>query len=320
MSDSDLKIPRGNYSIFSNDHYIVAIGNGIFVYDKCGKLLWRRENLKYIYKIAFLSQDSIIADCGSLGLYIVFSLLDGTFLKQFKIPKCSYTGNNFAISHDSRYVYDLYFCTSQRIDCYALKLDLYQNTLECCPLDVGLQATCDIICDESDTLCILQSQYEMIGKKEVSIFGIRYEFFDALCGKGSAYFWRDKWFFELPRDVKVFVDNVNQILTNDCCIYNASNRTIFKLLENETLPSTENISIIKCKYDKNKQYLQLICRNCDIIIDITRKKIIARYITEAEGCLVGDEFWLCSTKGIIRKPFPLIEGDSAQGQGDGSIV
>lgn len=293
---------NGYFNLLCTDDIVIAYGNGIYVYRDTGELIFSRKDLKNVFKIAVLPDNRIVVECCKQKKFVILSLTTGEDIAQIPIPRRDYSSYNFALSNDGLFLYEYFFLNLQ---CYItrIQLDLYQ--IDFWELHPGLRSTSDIICDENDILCILQSNYEVIADNELSINGVRYEYFDACRGIGSAYYWKEKWIFPAPQFSSRFLNDTNTILTNDLCIYHVNTKEIERLINEDEIPES-NFFSFRSVEDK---YLIITYSDSNIVIERDSKKIIARYFAElTHGCVVGDQFWICCDGGIQRKPFPLIEG------------
>ena len=305
------------FGLISTNNHIIAYGNGLYVFTKKGALLFKNKTLKYIYKVAILPNNQIMVDCGKLRKYILISLDDGTELYRIEQPRMHSSPPKFTVSKDGRFVYDFFFYANTYS---VIKMDVCEGSSEIVLLSHGLYATRDMICDNDGNLCILQCQIEEIAERTINIGGIRYEYFDHCFGAGRADQWKAKWYYPHRGHSPRFFGSVDKLIAGTFIfdIFEQGSEPIFKVINGEELivPQLENGEDVLLKSDPqycetiDERYILLYCTDSNIIVDRMQNKIIARYFTEAKGCIVDDEFWMCSKEGFMRKKFPLIEGES----------
>ena len=307
---------NGLFSLAATKDHIIAYGNGLFVFTKKGTVLFKNKHLKNIYKIALLSEDLIIADCCSLRKYIVISLKDGEELYRIDQPPADLLFPKLTVSDDGHFVYDFYYDGAYNV----IKIDTQEAKSEIVTLEHGLNTISDMICDKDGNLCILQSQNERISDCEISVCGIRYEYFDPCLGVGSSYYWKAKWYSPYKGHSSCFFGSVEKIITGDSIhdISKPNNEVFFKVDNAKKLDVTHLDTGEKLLFKNDplwckiidKRYIQLYCCDSNIIVDRVQNKIVARYFSQTAGCIVDDEFWICSAEGLLRKKFPLIESEA----------
>jgi hypothetical protein len=101
------------------------------------------------------------------------------------------------------------------------------------------------------------------------------------------------------------------VLLGNLNVRNLKTGDTFSLIENQTdMPKIFGGYTVTA-YDKERNLLTICftwsCSN--IIIDCTARKIVAHYTPfsyheHVGGCLIGDEFWIGSDDGIVKRPFP----------------
>lgn len=319
MDIKELNCSKALFNLSSIGDYIIAYGDGLYVFTKKGKLVFAKELLKNIYKVAALPNNRIIVDCSKTRSYVIISLTDGDELCHIKQPKMDYSSLKFTVSKDGKFVYDYYFL---KLICHIIKINVDEMSFDTVMLQPGLRATMDMICDDNGTLCILQGHNEMIANDEISACGIRYEYFDPCMGCGNAYYWKAKWYYSYLNSKSLFFGTVDRIVTGDYYIYDIPEKSKLFILEESNAikikcPNLENGEPVIIDTDPfwcsvlNDRYVQFVCSESNIIVDKIHNRIVARYFSQAtSGCVVGNEFWICSTEGILRKKFPFIESEA----------
>ena len=295
---------RGEYAIQAYGKYVVFFGASLIIAHQDGTILASRSNFRNVHKITTISEDSIIVDCGSQNAYIVLSLLDGSERWRVEFPRRDVPSQRFVISPDRSAVYDRY---RLKADSYLVRIDLATNILETIYLKKGLGGISDLCCDEDGVPCLLEGCYEVVAQKHISANGIRYVYLDSI-SPGDAYNWKEKWTFAHPTISKFFLCNTETILTNDLQVYQINSGKTDRLLLDDETAQLLTIPPSNLIISTDKKYILLKCEQMDIIVDADTRKMVARYATNSyHGCLIGNEYWVCTKEGVQRKPFPLIE-------------
>jgi len=242
--------------------------------------------------------------CAAQKKYIVLSLTDGSECWSVPYPKVDMLKMNFVKSPDGLSVYDY----GDRMGDYCfIKIDLQNRTTEIFALEKGLRSINDMVCDENGYPCLLESHYETIAEKELSLNGVRYLYRDEF-NPGSACFWKAKWEMEHPRVVRFFLDDAQLILTEDLFVCDLRNGTSYHLLENEENWENPIFPVLYCRVDADKHYVVLFYDDITVFVDFKTRKMVARYQTISTiGCIIGNNFWFCTEDGVKTKPFPSIE-------------
>jgi hypothetical protein len=194
MEFKEISKVKGEYAISAFGEYIVFYGKDIVIFHNSGVRIMRKKHFRNVHKVAALSENRIIIDCGSQGAYIVLSLLDGSEICQIKFPKLDYTKSHFAVSPDCSVVYD---CYSLKEDFYLFRIDLKTNESKSIYLQRGLRSISDIVCDKEGVPCLLEHHFERVAGKHISINGVRYVYEDSL-DPGDAFDWKEKWHLDFP--------------------------------------------------------------------------------------------------------------------------
>lgn len=303
MKKSDLEGIKDIYRIIEHEKYIVLVGKKLWIFDDNYCLIACRSDLSNSYKVAFLPDNTMLID-GGKNAYHLISLSDGREIWNIPQSKKEFGSNRFTLSTKSDFAYDYYVFKG---NLYFVTINLLLGTIDSYQIEKELRSTVDIMCDDDGVPCLLQEHFSNIAGISKSENGILYQHQDEI-NKGSSYYWKAKWQFDGTRISLCFLYDVNTVLTNDLWVYDAECGSMYNLLENETtLPPMVELPIW-CKFDRSKQYLIIMYKKFNLVVDIQKRKIVARYaVNYSEGCLIGDTFWFNSQAGIIRKPFPLIE-------------
>ena len=124
---------------------------------------------------------------------------------------------------------------------------------------------------------------------------------------GSTTTWKAKWSFD-NRTAISFLGSTNRILTNDLCIYDLATGTLTPILKPEVYSQLPHQTICDCWLDSTERYLCLKYQKGNVIVDMQTRSIVAQYAAECtQGCLIGNEYWICINDQVCRKPFPVFE-------------
>ena len=294
---------KGRYFLHQNSDYIIASGAKLCAFKTDGTLVACRRDLPNVYKHALLPNNCLLTGI-SKGAYHLISLDDGAEIYAMKRRPHEYTIPRFAISCSREYVYDFY--TYRNMD-YLVSIDVKKGKICEYPLKEGLRATTDIICDEQGEPCLLQHHIENVGVTHISQNGVRCQRVDAFPLEDTSE-WKYRWTQQESRLSACFLGNSETILTYDLHVYYPKTGLYEDLLENEHRFLMPQGTFGNAWLDGSGRYIILRYPTANIIIDWSLRKVVACYAADfCEGCLVGNEFWISSNNGIVRKPFPLIE-------------
>lgn len=303
MSKTDIEKIKGKYFIFSNQNFVVLIGKKLYIFRADGTQIACRPDVPHAYKVAFISENKILTG-GGKNAYHLISLEDGAEIWSIPQPKMNTHFNKFALSTDNTEVYD-FFRWNDTL--YFLKINIETRESDVYPISGGLRTTKDIMCDEKGVPCLLQTHYERIGGEQVSQNGILYQYQDSF-ETGSEYYWKYKWQHQGTTIAENFLLDTETILTNDLYVFKPRTGKMSYLLENEDIWQAPELGPNDCWFDQSGRYLTLMYLTSNVIIDWKERRRVAQYAAEyAVGCLVHDEYWICSENVICRKPFPIIE-------------
>ncbi len=292
------------FSIVQKNQHIVLIGGRLWIYRNNGRIVSCHRDIVNPHKVAFLSSNRLLVECGRLKAYILLSLEDRSEITRIAQPKMDISSNSFVISKDERYIYDWFELKGNR---YLVRIDTLSWEKEICVLQYGLRVVSDMCCDNNGELCLLEHHYEEVGGRAFSCNGIRYAYRDEFV-PGSAYFWKHKWSFSFPQISSFFLGDTETVLTNDLHIYKPATNEIYNLLERETEWERPLRAPSSIQLSEDGKFLVLCYPTMNVVVDMIDRKIIARYATDNScGCLVNDKFWVYDESGVVKKPFPLIE-------------
>ena len=106
--------------------------------------------------------------------------------------------------------------------------------------------------------------------------------------------------------------NDTYILFDDWKVYAIKTGEMFSLLANEHKTVKRNPFVVD-GYDPDRKLLTVhyLDHGSTLIIDCVKRKIAAHYRPISNdlcsGCLVGNEFWIGSYGGVVKRPFPYVD-------------
>lgn len=303
MKKTDLEKIKGSFYIYSNGEYVVLPGTKLYILKTDGSLVACRNDLRYAGGISFLSGNRMLL-CSSKAVFHMINLCDGSDLWTAPYTKTELNAANLAVSHDESFVYTY---DQWKGTYFISRLDLQTHEVDIHDMYMDAGATRDIICNLSDAPCLLKTLGETIGGKHFHQNGVRiHDFYDVSPGHTTT--WETKWSFAGNRSALHFLGSTDAIVTTDLHIYRPSTGTSLDLLENESSWQRPDRSPSDCWLDISNRYLCLMYQTVNVIIDIPARKVAAQYAADyKQGCLIGNEYWVCVGDRILRKPFPSFE-------------
>ena len=291
---------KGSYAILSYDDYIVFSGPELLIFKRDGNFIAACRDLGYVRKCIRVSANTILVDYSSKNFYSLISLIDGSEVWRITQPKLDYTCSRFAISSDKRYVYDRFDLRGKH---YYVRIDLATKELLKYQIQHQMRCVSDMVCIQTGHPVFLESHYEEnenISTEGISINGV-------ICHSEKEWNQLFRWQFIYPQIARFFIRDADTILTQDLCIYKPSNGEMYSLIEdNESWGNPGNSP--PDYYLHDEQYLVLIYDTVNVIVDLIKRKMCARYVADHRiGSIVGNEYWVCTDEGIVKKPFPAIE-------------
>lgn len=304
MKKTDLEKIKGSFYIYSNGDYAVLPGAKLYIFKPDGSLVACRNDLRYAGRITFLSGNRMLL-CSSKAVFHMIDLCSGSDIWTAPYVKNNLNVNNLAISPDESfaYTYDEY----KGINFISrLSLTAQEHEVDAHSMYYDVGGTYGILCDTDGVPCLLKSLTETIGGKTVHQNGVRIHDFDGIA-PGCTNTWKAKWSFD-TRSAISFWGSTSRILTSDLCIYDPDTGTLTPLLEPESYNRLPHQTICACWPDSTGRYLCLKYQTGNVILDTQNRNFAAQYAADyKQGCLIGNEYWICVNDRICRKPFPAFE-------------
>ena len=292
------------FRVMHYGHYVVLIGKYLWIFQEDGEFIAHKKNIINPSNTIYLSGDRLLVECGRQNAFILLSLKTGDEILSIPTPKYDLMRCGFVLSPDGTNIYSIY---DRKGTYYFLQISTQDWTCTVFPLEPGLGALHDIICDERGIPCILESHYQMIGDNHVSENGIRYVLMDDIT-PGRAFCWKCKWILPFPQIAHHFILNAETVLTTHLLLYSVSNGTTVNLLENETHWQMPSESLSQARFTHDGRYVILTYLRRNVVLDIQARKVVAEYAAGFKmGFLIGDKYWLPSDTGVERKDFPAFE-------------
>jgi len=293
------------YSIYHNGEFIVIPHTKLHILRPDGTLVACRSDLRHAGRITFLSRNRMLL-CSNKNLFHMIDLNTGEDLWTAPNTKSNLNSAPIAISSNENYAYTY---DNRNGKNFISQLNLDTHEVESIEMYLDAGATQDICCDDDDTPCLLKTRIETIGGKNFLICGVRLHNFYYL-EAGFTNNWKTMWYRELPcvESPMIFFGSADRMVTSSLHIFTPATGEVLSLLENETEHTLPQESPASCWMDCNGQYLCLRYMEGNVVIDTQSRKIAATYAAKnRKGCLIGNEYWLGTENGIVRKTFPAFD-------------
>lgn len=311
MRKIDLSTVKDCGVIWNCGEFVVASGKSLWVFRKDGSFVSKSNTIRYPGKLHFLPPDRIFVAGGTDYQYHYVNLLTGEDIWTTSLDRKGELFNQrFAVSPDNRYLYDMYnhYVSGKR---YVLRFSLEDLTVSKSEVPDYLRGTVGIYTDEEGILYALQTHL-LTDDGKLSQNGILR--IDWRTEK-PVFSWERVWQSERNRKKMWKHTDGRYILCEDYSVIDMTTMQSFNLLENDSKWIPEN-GCLDCEYLPDRGLLLAYHGIYDgnVVIDCKARKRVAQYApTEIgvragfAGCLIGDEYWIGTADGIVRKPFPLFE-------------
>lgn len=301
-------------SVFSDGENVLLGGKNLWLFRRDGTFVVKYKTIRNPHKVAFLPGNTALIDAHGDGAYHYISIDSGEILwSTLKKGRRSGRAGRFAVSPDGRTVYDV--CANPsggfHIDRFVPSEQEYDHYV----LRDGLRVTRDIYCNRNGDLCILQSHILVDSEDPYSDNQIAMEQFGILVvsmEQGELnYNWLRRWQSRPGTYTSAVGCNGKYILRSDFSVLDLDTMETFRLLsesDQQTLPKDG----FGWHYEARKKFLTVyyLMEKLNIVIDCRQRKVVARYPREDwstgyQGSLVDEEFWMGTSGGVIKRPFPL---------------
>lgn len=300
----DIEKVRGTYDIFANGDDVVLTGDRFRLFTPEGRETACRRDIRNACKAVFLPERRALVRRRN-GMFHLIDLRDGSEFWTVPGPKPVLYNSPVVMTPDYRCAYT-YDSVEGRLQ--IIRLDLEARETDSFSVYYDMGATRDILCDEEGIPCVLKTYFEQIGNQIYCQNGVRIQDYDILY-RGSTFFWKWKWqFTQKDYASRCFLGQLGKILTTDLHVYWPDTGEMENLLENESQWQQPAGGPMEGWIDQTGRYLCLMYEKGNVVIDMEEKHVAAQYRAEyARGCLVGNQYWICRDKQIVRLPFPDFE-------------
>ena len=313
--------------IFSNGQDVLVGGKPLWLFRANGEFVKKVLPIRRPYKVAFLPNRTALVDGVADHAYYYLNLEAGEILWVVKkTQRRSGETPRFVVSPDGSMVYNLFY--SYRNGRRVLHVErmipekrIYNIFAVEEPLGLasgGLCMTRDMFCDSDGILCAFQAmnitRYEdydyMETPNAVFHFGIL-----ALPFQNDVLhpYWKRHWKTERTgKWNKIRACDERYVLFEDLSVLDMETQETFFLLNESDRESLAPCSF-RYFYD-SERFLLILWRLDDkqsAVIDCKNRKLVGQYFGEpglespgSGGWVIGNEFWLGTSKGVARYPFP----------------
>ena len=310
MRKIDLSTVKDCDLIWECDDYVVVAGKSLWVFQKDGSFVAKSKTIRRPGKLYFLPPDKAFVEGGADYQYHYINLVTAEDIWTTSLDRKGYLfSSRFVASPDNHYLYDMY-CHSIRNKWYVLRFSLKDCVVSKAEVPDSLRTTTDIYTDENGILYALQTHL-LTDDGKISQNGILRIDWRA---DEPIFSWERLWQSEKHRDRTWEKTDGRYILCDDYTVIDMTTIQPFNLLENDPEKEWKNgIHMLNSIYLPEKELLLAFYGEYggNVVIDCKARKRVARYVSTINagfaGNLIGDEYWIGTEEGIVRKPFPIIE-------------
>lgn len=282
--------------------FIVILGAKVWILNRDGSLRLTIHDIPNATGFAILSNERFLI-CGGLDTsFRLISLKNGEEIWRIpQIKRLSFFRFRLVVSSDEQYAFTTYV---YRNDYYLVMIHLTSGDMTCKKVEGGFRTLVDIACDTQQGVLFLKRQFDEIGEKRVGRNQVRRYNPETQRDDLIEYIWSS----EAPNIAMCFLENTNSIMMYDLTLLNSQTGEQYNILENEPSDYTPYFRLSQCWLDHARKYIFLKDNTANLVVDWQKRKIVARYAVQfAKGCLIGDEYWVPTKNGILKKPFPIFE-------------
>ena len=293
--------------IFAHDDSVIISGKNPWLFRKDGSFVAKYKTIRHAFSAVFLPGNIVFLDGWMDQAYHYISLDTGELLwSHVQKGARDFTPRIFTATADGNIVYYVY---SIKNNLHVDKLVLSDKTCATYSIPLSMRATYHCYCDERGYLCMLQSF--LLPKEGQNSQSNR--FFGVIQWHPSDQnpTWKYQWIMPTGTpECMVCSCNDEYALLGNLKIRNFESGEVFELLEDQTdVPPVSGGYSVEA-YDEVRKLLTIhfTASGSNVVIDCQARKIVAHYIPfdrdHPSGCLIGDEFWIGSDDGIVKRPFP----------------
>lgn len=293
--------------IFAHNNSVILSGKNPWLFRKDGNFVAKYKSIRNAYSMMFLPGNIAFLDGGMDQAYHFISLDTGELLWSYvQKGRRDFNPRLFAATADGDIVYYVY---SIKDILHVDQLILSKKSCITYSIPLSMRATYHCYCDERGYLCMCQSFLLPKDDEQSESFA----FFGILQWHPSNQTptWKYQWIVPTgPLNGAVCKCNDDYALLGNLKVRNLKTGEIFSLLENQgEMPSIfGGYSVLAYDSASNLLTLCFTWSGSNLIIDCEERKIIAHYVPIDRdyqyGCLIDGSFWMGSSDGIVKRPFP----------------
>lgn len=307
MRKIDLPAVKDCEVIFAHDHSVILSGKSPWLFRDDGSFVEKYKSIRHAFSMLFLPGNIAFLDGWMDQSYHFISLDTGELMwSHVQKGRRDFTPRIFTSTADGNIVYYIY---SIKNILHVDQLILSEKSCTTYTIPFRKGATYHCYCDERGYLCILKSF--LLPKEQED--GRQYAFCGVLQWHPDDQnpTWKYQWTVPTGTpDCSVCTCNDEYVLLGNLKVRNLKSGEIFYILENqkEKLPLYGGYSVTAYDKERNLLTIRFTWSSSNVIIDCASRTIVAHYVPfdddHVGGCLIGDEFWIGSKNGVVKRPFP----------------
>lgn len=296
--------------LYCDGKTVLLLGKKLWIFRTDGSFVRKLNEVQNPYKAIFLPGNMALIDSVRSRAYYYVSLDTGEIVwSSPKTGKRQQVEERFVSTPDGSIVFDYYYDLKG-----VFHIDRIEPSRQLHRVHVvkdTLRTSCGCYCDDRGMLHVMQRHIleqddPRYSDEKSCLYGfLRLEFDEDILRSS----WENQW-TDAPRPRPYACDD-RYTLYGNLTVQDRKTGEWIDLLQKDYRSKPERNGAISWHYDRENRYLTVshLGTLINTIVDCKARKRVAQYERETPGvgslgCLINGEFWIGTTSGVIKFPFP----------------